>query len=140
MGIDVGLDGLADFVNTGVPHVVARVDDLKNVDIAAVGKRLREHDRFAPEGTNANFVQVEGDGTLSVRTYERGVEAETLACGTGAVAVALVAARHGWTGLPTTVHCAGGYDLMIDSSEGTTTLAGGAEVVFDGEVSYGNRI
>ncbi len=140
MGLDVGLDGAVDFVNTGVPHVVVRVDDLENMDVVMVGKRLREHEIFAPEGTNANFVHVEEDGTLSVRTYERGVEAETLACGTGATAAALVAARHGWIGLPAMVHCAGGYDLRIDSSKGATTLTGGAEYVFDGEIGYGNRI
>jgi len=140
MNIDAGLAGPVDFVNTGVPHVVVRVDDLENMDISTVGKRLREHESFAPEGTNANFVKVEEDGTLSVRTYERGVEAETLACGTGATAAALVAAKHGWASLPVAVHCAGGYDLVIDSSASATTLTGGAEVVFDGEIEYGNRI
>ncbi len=140
MGLDGGLERPVDFVNTGVPHVVVRVADLKNMNVGELGKRLREHEKFAPEGTNANFVKVEEDGTLSIRTYERGVEAETLACGTGAVAAALVAARNGWSGLPVTVHCAGGYDLGIDSSDGKTTLTGDAEVVFEGEMGYGNRI
>lgn len=140
MGLDAGLARLVDFVNTGVPHVVARVDDLENLDIQASGSQIRHHDLFAPDGTNANFIKVETDGTLSVRTYERGVEAETLACGTGATAVALVAERQGWVQLPVAVHCAGGYDLTIDSGAGGTTLSGGAATVFEGEVEYGDRI
>ena len=140
MGLDVGLDATADFVNTGVPHVVVRVDALDALDISVLGSGIRNHGLFAPAGTNANFVKVEADATLSVRTYERGVEAETLACGTGATAAALVAARHGWVELPVAVHCAGGYDLTIDSVDGGATLSGGAEFVFEGEVEYGNRI
>jgi diaminopimelate epimerase len=83
---------------------------------------------------------VEADGSLSVRTYERGVEAETLACGTGATAVAVIAAEKGWVSLPVTVHCAGGYDLVIDSVQGKTTLTGGAVTIFEGTVEYGNRV
>ena len=140
MGIDVGLEQPADFVNTGVEHTVVRVDDLEGLDIQAVGSRIRNHELFASTGTNANFVKVEVDGTLSLRTYERGVEAETLACGTGATAAALVAARQGWVDLPVAVHCAGGYDLAVNSGAAGTTLSGGAEYVFEGEVEYGDRI
>ena len=74
-----------------------------------------------------------------MRTYERGVEAETMACGTGAVAVGLIAAEKGWVTLPVTVHCAGGYDLVIGSVSGKATLTGGAAYVFEGTVEYGNR-
>jgi len=140
MGLDVGLERLADFVNTGVEHVVVRVEDLGGLDIQSVGCQIRHHDLFAPAGANANFMKVEADGTLSLRTYERGVEAETLACGTGAVAAALVAERQGWVDLPVAVHCAGGYDLSVDSDAGGTTLSGGAATVFEGEVEYGNWI
>jgi diaminopimelate epimerase len=140
MGLDAGLEQAVDFVNTGVPHAVVRVDDLPGVDLPVLGRQLRHHPLFAPDGTNANFVKVETDGSLSVRTFERGVEAETLACGTGAAAAALVAAKHAWIKLPVTVRCAGGCDLVIDSGDGETTLSGGAVTVFDGEVEYGNRI
>ena len=140
MGLDAGLEQLVDFVNTGVPHAVVRVETLADLDLPRVGSALRHHELFAPNGTNANFVEVEEDATLSIRTYERGVEAETLACGTGATAAALIAARNGWVDLPVVVHCAGGYDLMIGSDEDGTTLAGGAETVFEGEIEYGNRI
>jgi diaminopimelate epimerase len=140
MGLDVGLEQPADFVNTGVEHTVVRVDDLDGLDLQMLGNGIRHHELFAPAGTNANFVRVEADGALSLRTYERGVEAETLACGTGAVAAALVAARQGWVQLPVAVHCAGGYDLTVDSGAGGTTLSGGAATVFEGEVEYGDWI
>jgi len=140
LGLDAGLERPVDFVNTGVPHAVLRVDDLAAVDLPQVGRTLRCHELFAPEGANANFVRVDEDATLSVRTYERGVEGETLACGTGAAAVALVAARHGWIELPVVVHCAGGYGLTIDSCAGKTTLTGSAEYVFEGEMEYGSRV
>ena len=83
---------------------------------------------------------MEADGSLTLRTYERGVEAETGACGTGAAAVAVLAAERGWVKLPVAVHCAGGYDLVIDSLQQKITLAGNAETVFEGEVDYGNRV
>lgn len=139
LGLESGLEWPLDFVNTGVAHAVAWVEDPALVDLPVAGKMIREHDLFAPDGTNANVARVEEDGSLSVRTYERGVEAETLACGTGAAAVALIAAEKGWVSLPATVHCAGGHDLVIDSVQGTTTLTGGAIRIFEGTVEYGNR-
>ncbi len=140
LDLDIGLEWPVDFVNTGVPHTVAWVDDVEAVDLPKIGRLIREHGRFAPDGTNANFAQVNADGSVTVRTYERGVEAETLACGTGAAAVALLAAARSRASFPVTVHCAGGEDLVIDSALGKTTLAGGAETVFEGVIEYGNRI
>ena len=140
LDLDLGLDMKCDFISTGVPHAVVWVDDVQAVDLIKLGRQIRHHERFAPQGTNADFARVEPDGTLTVRTYERGVEAETLACGTGAAAVALVAARRGWIALPVAVHCASGCDLVIDSAEGNTTLSGSAVNVFDGEIEYGNRL
>ena len=80
------------FVNTGVPHIVVRVESLDRVDVDRIGRALRRHRRFAPQGTNVNFIQPDAKRPMRVRvrTYERGVEAETLACGTGAVASAVV--------------------------------------------------
>ncbi len=140
LGLDLGLAWSADYVNTGVPHVVMWADDVNGVDLRQMGKTVRHHDRFSPNGTNANFARVEPDGSLTVRTYERGVEAETLACGTGAAAVAVLAARHGWVSLPVAVHCASGYDLVIDQQQGITTLMGNADKVYEGEIDYGNRV
>jgi diaminopimelate epimerase len=140
LDLPVGLDWPVDFINTGVPHAVAWVEDVRTVDITAYGPVLRSHELFQPKGTNANFARVEADSTLSIRTYERGVEAETLACGTGAAAVAVLAAKRGRVKLPVTVHCVGGHDLVINRVRGITTLLGGAERVFDGEMEYGNRV
>ncbi|NTV29974.1 MAG: diaminopimelate epimerase, partial [Candidatus Omnitrophica bacterium] len=78
------------FINTGVPHMVIFVQGLQEVDVNDLGRIIRHHQLFAPQGTNVNFVEQVKEGYLTVRTYERGVEAETLACGTGSVASALV--------------------------------------------------
>lgn len=136
---DAGMDRPLDFINTGVEHAVVWVDDPAEIDVPVFGKVIREHPLFLPVGTNANFAKVELDGSITLRTYERGVEAETLACGTGAAAVGLIAAEKGAVSLPVTVHCAGGYDLVIDLVCGKATLTGGAEYVFEGTVEYGDR-
>ncbi len=83
-------------VNTGVPHVVLEVDDIENADVFNLGREIRRHPQFAPAGTNVNFIAPLENGLYAIRTYERGVEDETLACGTGNVAAALVlAAKYG---------------------------------------------
>ncbi len=96
------------FVNSGVPHAVCIVDDLAAADGTALGSFIRHHDLFAPAGTNADFIQITGPDSLSIRTYERGVEAETLACGTGIVAAALVAEKLELVQAPVKVKTAGG--------------------------------
>ncbi len=122
------------FVNSGVPHAVGLVEDLATVDIAALGRAIREHALFAPDGTNANFIRITGPRSLAIRTYERGVEAETLACGTGMVAAALVARRLGLVAGPVEVRTAGGDVLEV--GEAPLTLTGPAEHVFRGEIDY----
>jgi diaminopimelate epimerase len=78
------------FIDTGVPHIVIYVDTLKNIDVNRIAPAFRYHKKFMPRGTNVNFVEQLKPGLVAIRTYERGVEAETKACGTGSVAAALV--------------------------------------------------
>lgn len=132
------------FVNTGVPHVVLRTGDLQGVDVQGVGAAVRRHRRFAPDGTNVNFMNISPDGELHVRTYERGVEEETLACGTGVTACGLIAAKNGWVELPVTVHTASGDVLVVNgilTEEGAlgVTLTGPTEYVFEGIIEYGGK-
>jgi diaminopimelate epimerase len=100
-------------INTGVPHAVIFLDDIDGADVFRIGRAIRHHPHFAPAGTNANFVRVENPSRLSVRTYERGVEDETLACGTGAVAAALVAAFKGLVRSPVSIKTRGGEVLTV---------------------------
>jgi diaminopimelate epimerase len=127
-------------INTGVPHAVVFVKDLDALDLAKVGAALRFHPHFAPKGTNANFAAEQDPQTIAVRTYERGVENETLACGTGVVASALV--FHELTGAssPIRVKVKGGELLEVGFKTqpggfSDVTLTGPAEFVFEGEIA-----
>lgn len=128
-------------VDTGVPHAVVFVDDYDQVDICQLGRRIRYHQEFMPAGTNVNFVMQQGSGVFKVRTYERGVENETLACGTGAVASALIAAVQGQTESPVEIVTSGGDRLSIifDLHEGPAAtnvfLKGPAHVIYNGELN-----
>jgi diaminopimelate epimerase len=129
-----------DFLNTGVPHAVVFVEDVESINVVADGAALRYHTAFAPKGTNANFVQALPSGELIIRTYERGVEDETLACGTGVCAAALL--HHLRTGAsgPVSVKVRGGDTLRvgfekIDGGFRNVTLTGPADFVFDGTIS-----
>ena len=104
----------AGFINTGVPHVVIFVDDIEAVDLEGQAPRIRYHKDFSPAGTNVNYVQVQGKDSLLVRTYERGVEAETLACGTGIAASALIAGLRGFCRPPIRVTARSGEELTVD--------------------------
>jgi diaminopimelate epimerase len=100
-------------INTGVPHAVVFWEDLEDLDIVKLGRAIRFHPHFAPRGTNVNFVQPENGFRLTVRTYERGVEDETLACGTGAVASALVFAFKRLVKSPIYIKTRGGEILTV---------------------------
>ncbi|WP_440766027.1 diaminopimelate epimerase [Natronorubrum sp. DTA7] len=130
------IDGLeVTMVNTGVPHAVAFVDDVDDVDLETVAPPVRHGDAF-PRGTNVTIASPDGDGGFDQRTYERGVEAETDSCGTGAVAIAVVARRLGLTDAdPVAVRPPGG-DLQVSFNDrGNATLTGPVEHEFDGEVT-----
>jgi diaminopimelate epimerase len=144
LSLQVGAQTLdADFLNTGVPHLVVYVSDVKGVNVATLGRALRYHDAFAPKGTNVNFVQRLGPSRLQIRTYERGVEGETLACGTGVTASAIAAVLRNQVKAP--VHCltAGGDTLKVrltphlDNTaqvSSDVSLEGPVRLTFKGEV------
>jgi diaminopimelate epimerase len=119
-------------VNTGVPHTVCLVEDVQTVPIVDWGRPVRYHELFSPAGTNVNFVQRLTNNSLHVRTYERGVEDETMACGTGAVASAIIAALLGEVEPPVQVTTSGGEQLGIHFKLLSGTGAGAAVSV--GEV------
>lgn len=143
------------YIDTGVPHVIAFVDGLQEVDVNSLGRLIRNHPRFAPRGTNVNFVEIaspesgkSSNSMVAVRTYERGVEAETLACGTGSVASALISYLH----LNPKVKTIQGAQMKVittskevlevtfDLAEGNVItnvwLKGSAKVVAQGEYYY----
>ncbi|MEA1870440.1 MAG: diaminopimelate epimerase [Euryarchaeota archaeon] len=127
------LDGYEVYLtNTGVPHAVIFVDDLE-IAIDEIAPAIRYAPVF-PKGANVNFVRVENDHEITIRTYERGVEAETLSCGTGAVASAYVAHRTGKTGDRVVVHTAGGCLRISFADDGEAFMAGGAVRVYEGVV------
>ncbi|MCL7414920.1 MAG: diaminopimelate epimerase [ANME-2 cluster archaeon] len=119
-------------VNTGVPHAVIFVDDLEDVDIDVMAPPIRYHNIF-PKGTNVNFVSVTDKGHINLRTYERGVEGETLSCGTGSVAAVVIAHYLGLTGSEVTVNTLGGI-LIITLEGGYAFMEGTAKTVFSGKL------
>lgn len=142
-----GAEQVLHFINTGVPHTVLLVGDASEVPVAEWGRTIRFHEMFQPAGTNANFVQVHDTGSLKVRTYERGVEDETMACGTGAVASALIAAMLDRATPPVSVITSGGEQLTIHFSvtgepgsrqldlAAGIFLEGPAHVIYEGQLN-----
>ena len=132
-----GLEG--DFVVAGVPHRIVPVADLSKADVEGEGRRIRMSDEFAPDGTNVDFVVYRAPDRVAIRTYERGVEAETFACGTGSVAAAVVGvAGHGLS-FPVRVTTAGGYELVVGGVRTETgfsdiTLTGPVKRVYEGTI------
>jgi diaminopimelate epimerase len=137
------------FLNSGVPHVVVPVTNLNEVDVSRHGSAIRYHEMFSPKGANVNFIEKRGVDTIAIRTYERGVEDETLACGTGVVASALVFASTENVKGPIAVIARGGDELRVgfdrtgppaqssgaaDKQFRNVTLTGPAEFVFEGTI------
>ncbi len=132
------------FLNTGVPHVVVPVADVETVEVHPLGRAIRYHDRFAPKGTNADFIQLVSPGEIILRTYERGVEGETLACGTGATAAALIHAEmneiEGTGSIAVRVRSGDtlhvGFKRTGPLAFENVTLGGPADFVFNGEIAF----
>ncbi len=144
MGINVDVpDGrfTAHFVDTGAPHAVVVDDQLETRNVAAVGRALRHHEAFAPSGANINFLQFLGEDRIAMRTYERGVEAETLACGTGSAACSVIASLQFGLRSPIRVLTRSGEELEIGFREQNgaftdVTLTGSAHMLYAGSIRY----
>lgn len=131
----------AAFLDTGSPHLVLFRADLEKVDVPGLGKILRFRPELAPEGANVNFVRWEGPSAISIRTYERGVESETLACGTGSVASAVVSSLLGQCVAPVSVKLRSGESLVVrfeklDDRVTNVVLEGSAHILFSGNALY----
>jgi diaminopimelate epimerase len=126
-------------INTGVPHVVIMEDAVDSVDVFRLGRIIRNHEAYAPRGTNVNFICRQAPGELAVRTYERGVENETLACGTGSIASALVASiQLNWAS-PINILTRGGETLTIHFTESDGVfqdvyLEGDARIIYTAQL------
>ena len=125
-------------IDTGVPHAVVAVRSLDDFPVVDVGRALRNHRAFAPKGANVNFVSV-GPDSVRLRTYERGVEDETLACGTGAAAAALIANAWSKRASPVRIVARGGvllvrFQRFKNGALGDVWLEGPAQIIFEGEV------
>jgi diaminopimelate epimerase len=123
------------FALAGVPHVVLEIDDIESADVTGRGPELRNHPTLA-DGANVNFVAKRPEGGFAYRTYERGVEAETLACGTGAVATAIMLSSWGESALETTLWTRSGLPLVVtlrrEGSAWLASLRGEGRIVFEG--------
>jgi diaminopimelate epimerase len=125
-------------INAGVPHAVEFVENLENVDVIKIGRLIRNHERFRPAGTNVNFITVLDRSNIRIRTYERGVEDETLACGTGSIASALIASQKRLVVSPLSIHTKGGEILRVyfrkyEDNFKEIYLEGEAHIVYEGE-------
>ena len=141
--VEIALKGAVvsgSYVDSGVPHFVVPVTAIDEVNVRELGSALRHHERFAPRGANVNFLEQRGANEIAIRTYERGVEDETLACGTGVVASAIVFAAAGELAGPIRVLVRGGDTMSVSfQRDGTrftnVTLSGPADFVFEGTVN-----
>ncbi len=131
---DNGETMLVHSVNTGVPHVVLLTTNLAKVDVAGLGKSIRQNHAFAPAGTNVNFIQINDREHITLRTYERGVESETYACGTGASASVYVAHTLEKCSEHVCVTTSGGEELIVHLENEHIFLQGSAEIVYKGVI------
>jgi len=134
-----GNDMSVQFINTGVPHAVIFVDDIEKCEVEKIGREIRYHKEFKPAGTNVNFVKPIDGNMISVRTYERGVEGETLACGTGSVASSIFHSINTGVSSPISVKTRGGEILKVfvvrnGDSISNVSLQGMTRIICDGEL------
>lgn len=128
-----------DYVVVGVPHKIVSVENLSKIDVLKEGRSIRLSEEFAPAGTNVDFVRYKKPNIVHIRTYERGVEMETGACGTGAVSAAVIGVKDYGLEFPVHVKTVRGYDLLVDGgftgeSFSFVTLTGPVKKVFEGTI------
>lgn len=132
---DAGLEE-GGFINTGVPHYVLFVQDVAQIDVFKTGRKYRNHTAFQPAATNVNFVELVGENAIKLRTYERGVEAETLACGTGCVASAVISNLKKALQFPVNIQTQGGEIIVHKDTNGDRfLLEGEVTPVYEGELT-----
>lgn len=119
-------------INTGVPHVVVFVDNVDDVNVQILGSKIRNHKKFTPKGTNVNFCKVLNEHSIIIRTYERGVEGETLACGTGALASAIISNERNMTTYPIEVTTRSGGIIKIIYEGSSYYIEAEARLVYRG--------
>ncbi|MDQ2824584.1 MAG: diaminopimelate epimerase [Verrucomicrobiota bacterium] len=142
LSLELDVDGdrkFVHYINTGVPHVIVPVSQVDDVDVRGEGAAIRQHKMFSPKGANVNFLEKRGANKIAIRTYERGVENETLACGTGVVASALIFATTENAKAPIGILVRGGSELGVGFTKDgnqfrNVTLTGPAEFVFEGTI------
>lgn len=133
------------FIDTGSPHVVIESTNLNTLDVETIGREVRYNSLFVPEGANVNFMNISKENKLDIRTYERGVEAETLACGTGSVASALIASHLKGVKSPVTIRVKSGEELRVyfeydDKEFSNIFLEGSAHILFSGKLFYDTEL
>jgi diaminopimelate epimerase len=126
-------------VEVGIPHFLAPVESLEGLDVQQIGGGIRHHAMFAPQGTNVSFLVRHDEGSLELRTFERGVEAETLACGTACVAAAILAVERGWSRAPVVCHTRSGLELRVELEASAVgyrglRLQGDARFIYEGNL------
>lgn len=127
------------YINTGVPHWVLFSAEIDALDVLTLGGKYRQHPAFSPNGVNVDFVQILGEREMKIRTYERGVEDETLACGTGCVAAAIIAATQNKTRLPTEIQTRGGLLKVSGDPNANLYLEGEVDLVYEGRLFSGRK-
>ncbi|MEK7306093.1 MAG: diaminopimelate epimerase, partial [Nitrospirota bacterium] len=142
LDIKIDIDGErfdGHFINTGVPHLVYLVNDVERLDLIKIGRATRQHSIFSPAGTNVDFVRLISGNRLQIRTYERGVEDETLACGTGSVASAIIASLLKGVSSPAILKTRSGKELIVHFKRDgklffDILLEGDAMMIYEGEM------
>jgi diaminopimelate epimerase len=143
LDVELGCGYRVDLLNTGVAHAVHWVNgvaELQRFEWEKAGLLIRSDKHFHPEGANASAAVVDASGVVHLRTFERGVEGETLACGTGALAAARLGVLRGWCSFPVEVMCRSGESLVVDDAAGFMVLAGRAMKMEEGVWSGGDWV